>query len=806
MGNNDDYRILIRASLDGFWMVDGEGHFLDVNDVYCELIGYTRAELLTMSIADVEAVETPAEVAQHLETLRRTGTARFETRHRTRDGRLLDIEVSAHCDTAHGRLYSFLRDITARQTADKMLRQRTNDLTERIKELRCLLELSNLVSRRDLSTGDILQRAVDLLPPALQHPELAAAQVTLLDARYATAHYQVTPWQLVCDLDVNETIRGQISVVYFEHPPGHEVDPFLPEERRLLDAVAQRLSEFIQRQRTEEALLLREKSLNSLLDLSQHASTLHEHDIIQLALEEVERLTLSEIGYLHFINADQATIQMFTWSRQTLQQCSAAHDEHYPLTQAGIWADCARWKRPVIHNDYQNYPDKKGYPVGHTHLIRHVSVPVVEANEVKLILGVGNKPSDYDEADVRQLVLTAEQLWRIVRRKRAEDEARREAERVATLARVAARLNAHLELPVVLQTVCEETAQALGFPAASVCLYNTPTDICFYTASKSNQPYADSMKCPAELLSLLDTGTWDHDVFVLPATTPGHQIGTLAAVRLTHAEQVLGILAVYSLDGAQPWEAAEADLLRGLANQAAQAIINARLFTEVSRSQEQLQTLSRRLVEVQEGERRHIARELHDEVGQVLTAVKINLQALRRQLATTPYAPRLDENIDSVQRALGQVRNLSLDLRPSILDDLGLSAALEWYIHRLSQMAGLKPELHLPTDAPRWAPTIEITCFRVAQEALTNIMRHAHARHIWIELRYSPVEMCLCVRDDGQGFEPAAARLRATRSGTSVGLLSMAERVALAGGHLEIESTPGHGARVQVTFNAPVLR
>jgi signal transduction histidine kinase len=718
----------------------------------------------------------------------------------------VDVEVSAHYDATRDRVVAFLRDITAKLAADRELRQRTDDLTERLKELRCLLDLSTLIARRDLGFDDTMQRAVDLLPEAWRYPALAAAQLTLPDARYATANYRETPRRLVCDLAASEGTRGQLSVVYVEETPGDEVDPFLPEERHLLEAVAQRLSGYARRWRVEEELRLREESLNSLLDLSQRTLALRERDIVQLALEDVESLTSSEIGYLHFVNADQNSIELYTWSHQTLRQCTAAHDRHYPLAQAGVWADCARTKRPVVHNDYQNYAERKGYPIGHAHLVRHVSVPVVEEGAVKLILGVGNKRADYDEADVRQLLLTAEHLWRIVRRKRAEEEVRRGAERVATLARVASRLNAHLELPTVLQTVCEEAAQALGFPAAAVFLSENPAHAGCQATTLSHQSGATTAECQAELLTLLAAAHWDPDGFVLPSAAPRDQVRGLAAVRLIHDDQCLGVLAVYSVAPARLWEAADTLLLRGLADQASQAIVNARLFTEVRQSQAQLQTLSRRLVEVQEAERRHIARELHDEVGQVLTAVKIDLQSLRRQSAMAPHAARLDENIETTQRALEQVRNLSLDLRPSMLDDLGLSAALEWYVQRLSQAARLKPELNLPSDAPRWAPTIEITCFRVAQEAMTNILRHANARHVWIDLQHSPVDLRLRVRDDGQGFDPAAARLRAAQTAASVGLLGMAERVELAGGQLTIESAPGQGTSVEVTFNAPVLR
>jgi signal transduction histidine kinase/CheY-like chemotaxis protein len=176
------------------------------------------------------------------------------------------------------------------------------------------------------------------------------------------------------------------------------------------------------RKQAEESVHQEELRLNSLLELSQKASELSEQEIIQLTLEEAVKLTQSQIGYLHFMNADQETLQFCTWSQATLASCTAVHQAHYPLSEAGVWADCVRQRQPVVHNDYQQLAQRQGYPEGHSHLVRHVSVPVLDGDNVTLILGVGNKPSDYHEADVRQMRLVAENLWRILRRKRLEEQ------------------------------------------------------------------------------------------------------------------------------------------------------------------------------------------------------------------------------------------------------------------------------------------------------------------------------------------------------------------------------------------------
>ena len=214
---------------------------------------------------------------------------------------------------------------------------------------------------------------------------------------------------------------------------------------------------------------------------------------------------------------------------------------------------------------------------------------------------------------------------------------------------------------------------------------------------------------------------------------------------------------------------------------------------------ERLQNLSSQLIKVQEIERRHIAHELHDEIGQVLTAVKINLQAIQGLSKDRQYAPSLKESIVTIDRALQQVRNLSLDLRPSMLDDLGLVSTLRWYMDRQMRQAGLhakliaKPsQIHLPLG-------LETICFRIVQEALTNVVRHAKAKHAHVELQQRDTKLELIIRDDGIGFNVRTAQKRASR-GVSFGLLGMQERVRLAGGEIEIKSKPNHGTMIRARF------
>ena len=205
-----------------------------------------------------------------------------------------------------------------------------------------------------------------------------------------------------------------------------------------------------------------------------------------------------------------------------------------------------------------------------------------------------------------------------------------------------------------------------------------------------------------------------------------------------------------------------------------------------------LESLSARLLGVQEAERRLLARELHDELGQDLTAVKISLHTARLQADRESLDAVLDQTMEVVDQALAQVRSMSLQLRPAILDDLGLDAAVRWLLQGQTQSAGLAVALETRLPAERLPRDLETTCFRILQESVTNVGRHARATAIDVRLTADEGMLRLTVADDGIGFDAAAA-LDAASKGGSLGLLSMRERAHLAGGRFSITSAPGRG-------------
>ncbi len=224
-----------------------------------------------------------------------------------------------------------------------------------------------------------------------------------------------------------------------------------------------------------------------------------------------------------------------------------------------------------------------------------------------------------------------------------------------------------------------------------------------------------------------------------------------------------------------------------------------RTRSALEQSRQELRVLSSRLMEAQEAERGRISRELHDEIGQALAAVKLNLQAISRLSADEKITKQVVDGMGVVDRAVEDVRNLSRDLRPSVLDDLGLPAALRWFIQRLSERAGIEVRLDITESGRRPTMAVETACYRIAQEAVTNVLRHASATRVDVTLTALVDGLILRVRDDGRGFVPPGED-EPQPADAHLGLIGMRERATGAGGKLAIRSEPGSGTEVEAWF------
>lgn len=224
---------------------------------------------------------------------------------------------------------------------------------------------------------------------------------------------------------------------------------------------------------------------------------------------------------------------------------------------------------------------------------------------------------------------------------------------------------------------------------------------------------------------------------------------------------------------------------------------------EVRQQRENLRQLSSRVLNAQEKEREKIAHELHDDLGQALTAIRINLAELEldaKEKDLERVTERIDESKSLIESSLGQIREMAHELRPSLLDDLGLTSAIRWFLNQFKRRMNIVLSFQVVGEEYRLAREIEIVIYRIIQESCTNIAKHANAHRVEIIIEYSPERLTLSIEDDGKGFSLPEHNQKEKPTEQGFGILGIQERAHTIGGTVEIESSPGHGTLIRLTL------
>jgi signal transduction histidine kinase len=275
------------------------------------------------------------------------------------------------------------------------------------------------------------------------------------------------------------------------------------------------------------------------------------------------------------------------------------------------------------------------------------------------------------------------------------------------------------------------------------------------------------------------------------------EVCSLAAMPLTAGDELVGVLILFS-EQAGYFGTTHLPLLQAVATPLALSLQNARLYEQVHAGREQLRRLAQRVVWAQEEERQRLSYQLHDEAGQALSALQINLSLVRNEIAREAHSLRgqVDDAVVLTTETMDQVRAWAQNLRPPALDVVGLDPTLERLCREVAQRSGLSVTYH-GTDLPALPGAVSISFYRFLQEALANVVKHASATEVSVVLVYDGEWLKLTVQDNGRGFDLYAENL-AGQPG-SVGLLGLQERFSLLDGRLDIESIPGQGTRVVAT-------
>jgi len=392
----------------------------------------------------------------------------------------------------------------------------------------------------------------------------------------------------------------------------------------------------------------------------------------------------------------------------------------------------------------------------------------------------------------------------VTQQRQAVREIKRQANRAEALLQVASQLNSKLELKTVLNTICRITNQTLDASGTAVVLRGNEKETFRKMAASDQDPDFEAYEGAAlelprdlfeELLSLNNPVIVIQDVQELQVRQYFEafqelDIKTLALAALFRGNELIGCL--ISAFARKPRILAEDEitLLRGLADQASSAIENAELFEQVRAGRERQRKLAKSLVDIQEAERRHIAKELHDHLGQLLTGLQFMLESTKHQ-SSGKRRSDLEEIQNSVTDIIEQVREMSLNLRPSMLDDLGLVPTLKWHFERFTRQMGISIDFYSDEVLSRFPADIETAAYRIIQEALTNVARHARVKSVFVGLAIQQDTLWVEVVDKGRGFDAAIVFEK-----PSSGLGGMRERAELAGGYFLVRSVLEQGTQV----------
>ena len=424
--NNSRFKAYFDHAMVGMATTSLDKRLLAVNAALCRLLGYSEHELMQKTWSEVTFPEDLAADVANFECILRGETEGYsmEKRFLRKDGQVIDANISVECVRKPDRSIDFfvaiVEDITERKRATRALAEQQDllrSLSDNLPEsylyqlsidaqgqpVFCYIS-SGVTRLHGISQQAVLDSAEALFQ--LAHvddlPKLQAATV-------ASAEH-LTHFSLIIRVRLANACWGWMQLRSFPHRTAlGEI---------VWDGVATNVTE-----QHENELIVQHISQRAeiLLELPQKVEELDDRALMQYAMEQAEMLTGSQIAFIHLVNDDQETIELVTWSSSTLAHyCTAVFDRHYPISQAGIWAEAARQQKAVVYNDYATAENKRGLPQGHSALTRLMSVPVIEDGKVRLMAGVGNKPDDYTQLDIDSVQLIANYIWRLISKRKSD--------------------------------------------------------------------------------------------------------------------------------------------------------------------------------------------------------------------------------------------------------------------------------------------------------------------------------------------------------------------------------------------------
>jgi len=466
----------------------------------------------------------------------------------------------------------------------------------------------------------------------------------------------------------------------------------------------------------------------------------------------------------------------------------------------GILGVLVREARSLRLHDLAEDPRAVGFPPGHPPMRSFLGVPVILRGVAygNLYLTEKRGGEDFTEEDQELVTLLAGQAAVAIENARLYEASARWSRQLQSLQEVGNALATEPDLDRLLDLIVRRLRDLLGARVVALALPSGADDLRFAavaaddaeellgeTIARSNSKSGAVLerRRSERIDSVIDDPEVNRDVTRRAGARTGMWVPLLVR------DRIIGVLEIHDKQGPDArFSDEDLRLAEAFASRAAVA---------VELSQRVARDAVRRVVEAQELERRRLARELHDETGQALTSILLGLKPLEEALADHPAHADVAELREHVVNALQDVRRLAVELRPAVLDDFGLEPALERLTDAFAEQTGLRVDFHSALGETRLPGEVETTLYRVVQESLTNIVKHANADSVSVSLSRREAGVAAVIEDDGAGFDQRSVRE------DGVGLLGMRERLALLDGRLEIESRPGAGTTIVAEVPVP---
>ena len=466
----------------------------------------------------------------------------------------------------------------------------------------------------------------------------------------------------------------------------------------------------------------------------------------------------------------------------------------------GILGVLVREARSLRLHDLAEDPRSVGFPPGHPPMRSFLGVPVILRGVAygNLYLTEKRGGEDFTEEDQELVTLLAGQAAVAIENARLYEASARWSRQLQSLQEVGNALATEPDLDRLLDLIVRRLRDLLGARVVALALPSGADDLRFAavaaddaeellgeTIARSNSKSGAVLerRRSERIDSVIDDPEVNRDVTRRAGARTGMWVPLLVR------DRIIGVLEIHDKQGPDArFSDEDLRLAEAFASRAAVA---------VELSQRVARDAVRRVVEAQELERRRLARELHDETGQALTSILLGLKPLEEALADHPAHADVAELREHVVNALQDVRRLAVELRPAVLDDFGLEPALERLTDAFAEQTGLRVDFHSALGETRLPGEVETTLYRVVQESLTNIVKHASADSVSVSLSRREAGVAAVIEDDGAGFDQRSVRE------DGVGLLGMRERLALLDGRLEIESRPGAGTTIVAEVPVP---